>query len=94
MSYIALDVNVYLGDVASLGGWAEFANWARTLAAGRPALEALLDNGWAEAPGLIADLEAVTATGDAESTRLVLLALARKADEILIITDGVGTEEA
>lgn len=92
MSYAAFDAAGYVGDVASLGGWATFVLWARRQR-DRPALVALLREGWAPAPGLVADLEAGPAAGDAESTRKNLLALARKADEVLILSDGVGDED-
>jgi len=93
MSYVARDVNGYLGDVASLGGWATFAEWA-ALQTGRPALAALLEEGWADAALLLADLEAKAAPGDAESTRAVLAVLARKAEDILLVTDGVEDDGA
>jgi hypothetical protein len=89
MSYIARDVNGYLGDVASLGGWATFVQWART----QPKLlmlAVLLRDGWAPAAGLVADLSAGVAPGDADSTRKELLALAQRAEDVLIVTDGVG----
>ena len=92
MSYVARDVRGYLGDLASIGGWATFARWARGRRK-RPALAALLREGWAPAAALVADLEAGPATGDAESTRRNLLALARRAEEILILSDGVGDED-
>jgi hypothetical protein len=90
MSYYGADVNGYLGDAASNGGWADFTKWAR--AQGDPALTKLADEGWAEAPALMAALAGHRATGTVDLTRLGLLTLARKAEDILLVSDGVGVE--
>ena len=95
MSYTAHDAaETYLGDVASGGGWATFRRWARGRGKDRPALATLLRYGWAEPGALIADLNAAgVAPGDAESTRQTLLAVAHKAQDVLIISDGASGED-
>ena len=90
MSYYAADANGYVGDVASNGGWADFTKWARTQ--NDPTLTKLADEGWAEAPALLTALAAHKATGTVDSTRLGLITLARKAEDILLVSDGVGVE--
>ena len=90
MSYYAADANGYVGDVASNGGWADFTAWARKQK--DATLTQLADEGYADAPALLTALAAHKATGTVEQTRLGLITLARKADEVLIISDGVGVE--
>ena len=93
MSYAVFDAKGYVGDLASHGGWAAFVAWAR----GRKddaALQALCKDGHVKAADLLADLD--TATGapiDVESTRVQLKKLAVVADEVVIVTDGVGHGE-
>lgn len=93
MSLCAYDVNGYVGEVASLGGWRELAVWARSVGG---ALRDLVDTGFTTDPGaLAAKLDAQTvldATIDA--TRKNLAHIARYAQEVLIISDGVDTEDA
>lgn len=90
MSYYAADANGYVGDVASNGGWADFTAWARKQ--NDATLTKLADEGWADAADLLTALAGHTATGTVETTRISMLTLARKAEDILLVSDGVGVE--
>ena len=86
MTYIASDSGGYVGDVASIGGWAEFAAWARVSRPG-PQTMALLAFGYSLDPAsLTRELVAVSASNaDIDSVRENLIGMAEKADEILIL---------
>lgn len=89
MSYFCADVNGYLGDVASINGLRVFRMWAQR----HPVVTAFLDDGYTtDVAGLVSTLDNAVATGDAESTRQELLAYARKADRVLIVSDGATDE--
>jgi len=86
MSYYAFDANGYVGDVASINGWNEFAAWA--IAQGGE-LEKFAREGQSQnLKALAAQLERSKATGDVESTRTGIAALIDKASEILIVNEG------
>jgi hypothetical protein len=96
MSYYAYDANGYLGDVASVAGWAAFAPWAQAqgkqlavLANGGHVIgEAALDALGQQ----LADLKGEGSSN--ESIRINLLALSRTATDVLIISDGEENESA
>jgi hypothetical protein len=86
------DANGYLGDVASGGGWAAFVRWARTQG---PAVRAFVTEGSTDAPlDLAAELAAGPVMGgENEVVRVGVLTFAKQADEVLIVTDGLGFED-
>lgn len=89
MTYAAYDEDDYLGDVASIGGWTSFFDWAHEHG---DAVADLVDSGYTRNPEALADqLKNIWAIDPAvESIRRNLLEIARKAKGILIVTDGVG----
>lgn len=89
MTFSAYDSNGYLGDVASIGGWTAFAKWAGDRSG---ALTSLVRTGASEnLSRLIAEMGVLYAPDpDVESVRKGLLALAQKAQEILIVSEGEG----
>lgn len=88
MTYFACDVNGYIGDVASIGGWRDFRKWANT-AQGDEIIRFMI-NGYTRDPARLAvQLEMANAPIDSvDSTRRNLYELALKADTLLILTDG------
>ena len=89
MTFAAYDAEGYLGDVASIGGWTAFAKWA---AQQGDELARLARQGSSTDPTRLAvQLNSLQAPDpDVDSVRVGLLALANKADEILIISEGEG----
>ena len=87
MTFAAYDANGYLGDAASIGGWTAFAKWA-TLQGDE--LSRLIRQGSSTDPTRLAvQLNSLSAPDpDVESVRVGLFALAQKAEEILIISEG------
>jgi hypothetical protein len=92
VSYCAYDANGYLGDLASNGGWATFVKWAQ-LQSGP--VRALVEEGITDSP---AELAAALTDGpappsDVEEVWVGLKEFAGRADEVLIVTDGLGFED-
>lgn len=92
MSYTAYDAKGYLGDLASNGGWATFVRWAERQSG--PVL-ALVEEGFTDSP---AELAAALTNGpapssDAEEVWVGVKDYATRADDVLIVTDGVGFED-
>jgi hypothetical protein len=87
MSYYAYDVNGYLGDAASIGGWDDFRQWAQGQGG---EMANLCRDGVSDDPSaLAAELKAGAAPNDsADSVRANLATLAAKATEVFIIGDG------
>jgi hypothetical protein len=88
--YVA-DANGYMGDIASLGGWRNFSEWAP---ADGPIAHFIRD-GYAEEPEkLKAALEALKAERPGvESIRRELAAYAGRADAVLILSDGESEDD-
>ena len=87
MTFAAYDSNGYLGDVASIGGWTAFVKWA---AQQDDELARLARQGSSTDPiRLAVQLNSLSAPDpDVESVRAGLFALAQKAEELLIISEG------
>ena len=92
MSYCAYDANGYLGDLASDGGWATFVRWAERQSG---PVRALVEEGFTDSP---AELAAALTDGpvppsDVEEVWVGLKDYASRANDVLIVTDGVGFED-
>ena len=87
MSLYAYDVNGYLGDVASISGWADFVDWG-LLKGGE--VTRLTSKGFSEKPAQLEEqLRGLYATNpEVESVRVGLLSLAGRAEGVLIISEG------
>jgi hypothetical protein len=92
VSWYAYDVNGYVADVASIGGWQAFRAWARAQGG---ALAAFIDKGSTRnLPELRAELKAYRAPdADVDSVRRSLLAATDKASQVLILSDGETTAD-
>jgi hypothetical protein len=94
MTLYAYDVDGYVGDVASVGGWADIVRVM--LRSGDPVLIALANEGCTQKlEELISSLQRWgkdRPTPQVDAVRLNLIKLARKCKLILIISDGVGVE--
>lgn len=86
MSLSLYDWNGYVEDLGSANGYSAFADWAAT----KEGLAQFALDGYTEdLPGLIEALENnLPDDADIESTRLVVLEAAKKAEGILIVSDG------
>lgn len=87
VSYYAYDVHGYVGDLASGPGWHKFVAWA---SAQGGQLAQLANSGKVTQLNTLAAEAARAHAGDAsnDSIRANLIALARTADEVLIVSDG------
>lgn len=87
MSFYAYDVSGYVGDVASVVGWADFCDWAEG-AGGE--VSSLTNDGVSNDPAALAQqLGGMSAPDpDVEAVRVGLLGLAQKAKELLIVSEG------
>ena len=89
MSFYAYDANGYLGDVASIGGWTAFGEWA--MPKGGEVLRLIRQGTSTDLARLSDQLsDLYSPDSDVESVRVELLGLVRKAEELLIITEGEG----
>jgi hypothetical protein len=92
MSYYAYDANGYIGDVASAGGYGHFMAWASQQ--GGP-IRQFADKGEHNDPAALATaLERAARprgpdAASADSVRLNMAALARLAEEVFIVNNGV-----
>ena len=91
MSLSVYDCEGFVADVASNAGWSKYAAWARGQGG---ALADLAKDGWSEeVEPLQKQMGATTPTEpDLASVHAALLAAARKADGVVVVTDGVGLE--
>lgn len=90
MSYYLYDARGYVADGPSIGGLSALVAWASSL----PVVSAFFADGHTtHVPELIAALETTTAEGSVESSRVALLAAARLAHDVLILSDGVGATQ-
>ena len=89
MSYCGYDANGYLGSLASTGGWAAFVKWAERQ---KGPVRTFVEEGFTE--DLAGLAKALTlgslALGDVEVVRVGVLTFAGRADEVLIVWDGLG----
>jgi hypothetical protein len=87
MGYYLYDVNGYVADGPSIQGLEDFARWARG------AIRAFIEEGrTVDVSVLVKALAGARAVGSVESTRIALLAAARKAEGVLILSDWSGEE--
>lgn len=84
MSYYLYDANGYVADGPSVAGLTSLTAWAGD----DPALAQFFKDGHAPPLGIIDALWHRTAEGEVEQSRQVLLEAARRASEVLILTDG------
>lgn len=90
MSYYLYDAKGYLSDGPSIRGWEDFLKWG----VGVVPIEEMAATGTTDdLEGLVQALESHRATGSVEQTRLVMLKAALHAEDVLILSDGVGAEE-
>ena len=90
MSLYFADANDYLQDAASVGGWSAFSTWARRQDAKE--LRLFVRRGHTDRPDVLADEVSLLKAKD-QGVEEVLRGLekaARRADEILLVSDGVG----
>ena len=85
MSYYGYDDKGYVGDVASINGWNQFAAWLRTLGG---AAEQLAENGAAPAADLLKAIQDQKAAGSVESTRANLAQMLAGAQGEFYVTEG------
>lgn len=92
MSYYCADADGYIGDIASGGGLHAFVAWAPETGP----IGEFLETGWTDDPkALAAALEKEKASDPkVDGTRALLAEYARKADEVLILSDGAREEGA
>ena len=91
MGFYVYDSAGYVGDLASIGGWATFRKAVEHVRSG--AVEALLEDGITDDPtGLAKQLAGIKLTGTIEDTRKNLLTLTQRCKDCVIVTDGVGLE--
>ena len=85
MSYYLADSNGYIADFASIGGLRAFSAWAQR----HEGIKDFLRDGRATDLELLQSaLDTADAAGDIEHMRLALLAHARAAKDVLILSDG------
>jgi len=87
MSLYVYDLNGYLGDAASISGWASFVEWG-LLKGGE--VTRLTSKGISDKPAqLVEQLRALYSPDPGvESIRVGLLSLAGKAEDCVIISEG------
>lgn len=89
VSYYLHDANGYVADGPSVRGLEDFAKRVSD-----PVVNAFLDHGYTkDIPSLIRALERTSLTASTETSRLALLSAARKAQDVLILTDGMTSDE-
>ena len=93
MSYYCADSRGYMGDVASINGWRGFREWGQGLAG---EIGRFIRDGETERPQQLADELAFhrVANESVDSIRTTLITYARKAEDVLILSDGTGDDEA
>ena len=91
MGFYVADAAGLMGSIASLGGWRNFREWAPK---DGPVGE-FLNEGVAYEPAKLAEALAAVSSDrpGTESIRRSLIAYAKRADEILILTDGETDDE-
>jgi Phage Mu protein F like protein len=90
MSYVLYDSRGYVADGPSINGLAALAAWASSHAV----LSAFfVDGHTTQIAALIDALEKTPAEGSVESSKVALLGAARRAHDVLILSDGVGTTQ-
>jgi hypothetical protein len=89
VSYVAHDVNGYLGDLASNGGWATFVRWAEQQSG---PVRAFVEQGATKDPAALAAAltDGPAPPSEVEEVWVGLKDYASRADEVLIVWDGVG----
>jgi hypothetical protein len=91
VGYYLYDANGYLSDAATISGWGRFARWA--LRQRLPELRRFVYDGASDHPRtLAAELESVRIDGELDVVRRIVLEAAKRADSVLILTDGAGFE--
>lgn len=92
MTYYVYDVNGYVGDAASVGGFGDFARWARKQGG---LLRELADKGYVnDVKGLAKELASTKSMNEsAEWVRANLARLAKKTNGVFIISDGVVSDD-
>jgi hypothetical protein len=91
MSYYLYDANGYVADGPSTQGLADLAAWARD----KPGIRDFFRSGVTRDPAKFADDLAAAWSPTAapvESSYRALVAAARRAVEVLILSDGVGSD--
>ncbi len=92
MSYFLATENGYADDFGSATATCAFDDWA--VAEHGAELAKFCKEGFSEDPqALVQDLTTHAPTDNVEALRQVLLAVASKAEKIVILTDGVGGGE-
>lgn len=92
MAHDWYDANGYLAPGPSIGGWRD----AKSVLRGAASAELIETGATGQLGALVEEVEAaLTRTGDPEvvETLAALLGAARRADTVLILSDGVGHEE-
>lgn len=91
MTYILQDEESYLGDVASIHGWAEFVAWVDGQTQADAVLKAFVRDGYTEKPKALAVALASLSSSDpaVDETRKLLLDAGTKAAGSLILWDGI-----
>jgi hypothetical protein len=93
MSYYLYDSRGFVADGPSIQGWEDFVRWVES----EPAVDHVdefIETGSVEnLSAFIDELSTTMALGSVERTRRAILEAARKAEDILILSNGVGEEE-
>jgi len=88
MSYYLFDSRGYVSDGPSIQGWEDFVDWIAS-ETDMDAVDQFIKDGSVEAlDEFIGELGTVNAPGSVERTRRIVLAAARRAQDILILSNG------